>query len=80
MQCRSSISVVDINMTTVEVAAKVQKTDARQSPKGMAAVSKPPAELPHHRANVIVQFRSHDGDLTGIPPPLLTLGAPRAIG
>jgi hypothetical protein len=62
-------SLVDINMTTVEGAAKVQKTNARQSPKGMAAVPKPPAELPHHRANVIVQFRSHDGELTGDPRP-----------
>ena len=62
-------SLVGINMTTVEGAAKVQKTNARQSPKGMAAVPKQPAELPHHRANVIVQFRSHDGELTGAPGP-----------
>ena len=54
-------------MKTVEGAAKVQKTDARQSPKSMAAVPKPAAELPHHRANVIVQFRAHDGELTGAP-------------
>jgi len=47
----------------------VQKTTAQQSPKGTAAVPKPSAELPHHRANVIVQFRSHDGELTGLPRP-----------
>ena len=58
-------------MTTMEPPAKQQKTDAAaQARKGSAAAGL--AEMQLQAANIIVHFRSDDGQLTGLssPPPL----------
>lgn len=55
-------------MTTMEPPAKLQKTSTAVQPrKGSAAAGLPDVQA----ANIIVQFRSDDGTLTGAqsPPP-----------
>lgn len=65
-------------MTTMEPPAKLQKTNAAaQTRKGSAAAGLADAQL--QAANIIVQFRSDDGQLTGpfqtacSPPPSVML-------